>query len=193
MGRADTNIKFVNSFSCLFLLFFFVFLLPNTKQFRRCSTQPGLTIGGVGLENDARMGSDFWLWVTCCQNVKPPHLSRFGAWVEGTIPRANKTCVNLNIFDFKINLIYMLFLSGALNWYWLNVRVENFGRECVIAAVTVRCNIICSGGLSKPHPIPFEGVWERALISLNRGNVWEGGQSREKVSVSRTSVIECVH
>lgn len=34
-----------------FLFVIAVFLPPNMKQFRRCSTQPGLTTGGRELEN----------------------------------------------------------------------------------------------------------------------------------------------
>lgn len=104
-----------------------------------------------------------------------------GRWQSGVVGgennRANKTCVNLNIFDFKINLIYMLFLSGALNWYWLNVRVEIFGSECVIAAVTVRCNIICVQ-IPAIAPQLGEGTGHESVL-------WFQGKERPKTPAER--------
>lgn len=165
------------------------------KQFRRCSTQPGLTTGGRELGN-FRLG---WGVIFDCGSLAAkmcnqqrhtcPNCGVVGWWGWRGQSRANKTCVNLNIFDFKINLIYMLFLSGALNWYWLNVRVEIFGRECVIAAVTVRCNIICSGGLSKPHPLFEWVVGERTDFPQSGNLARKGGQSRGK-GVSEQDVCD---
>lgn len=148
----------------------------------------------------------FWLWVIRCAALPNcegcERYSHSGDAAGGVCEgrgrgnnRANKTCVNLNIFDFKINLIYMLFLSGALNWYWLNVRVENFGSECVIAAVTVRCNIICVH--QRADPSHCATAWKLRGRGLATNLLWFQGKSGrnpgQKVSADRTSVIESVH